>query len=383
MASLHAKWSNTPAAVRRSTSSAPTYLAERSERALRGNRVALLSAREATGRSFHTAFVCGCAEGVFPGSPARESYIPLAALARAVESDQPDAARRITARLDDAAIERAEKALFLTALTRATDTLVISTPARLGCEAATPSRVLEIETRGFATENAPRQESPCARAASAVAAAEPDELRAQRLRALDPLAGWWASPPPEERFPAIASFIMGASKLNSFARCPRQFFYRNVLKIKEPESIYLRVGNLVHDALKEIIAPGATRDEIRAALRDAGTREIAERLVSEKFQDAGVWMRELSVKYLDDMLHAVAALEAKREGNYTVRLLEESVEGEIDGMPFSGRFDRIDDVEGLGPRSDRLQGFRKCRQDVQDACSRRWSRISGRFQSTP
>lgn len=326
-----------------------TYLAERSGRAPAGNRVALVSAREATGRSFHTAFVCGCAEGVFPGSPARDGYVPWAALARAVEAGHPDAARDIAARLDDAAIERAENALFLTALTRATDTLVISTPARVGGEAATPSRILEIETRGFSVETAPRRESPCTRASSALAGTKPDAARVPGLRALDSLAGWWASPPPVERLPAIASFKMGASKLNSYARCPRQFFYRNVLKIKEPESIYLRVGNLVHDALKEIIAPGATRDEIRAALRDAGTREIAERLVSEKFQDAGVWMRELSVKYLDDMLRAVAALEAQREGNYTVRLLEESVEGEIDGMPFSGRFDRVDDVEGLGP----------------------------------
>ena len=326
-----------------------TYLAERSERALRGNRVALLSAREATGRSFHTAFVCGCAEGIFPGSPARDGYIPLAALARALGNDHPDAARGIAARLDDAAIERAENALFLTGLTRATDTLVISTPARLGGEAATPSRVLEIETRGFATENAPRQESPCARAASAVAATEPDEQRAQRLRALEPLTGWWASPQPEERLPAIASFRMSASKLNSYARCARQFFYREILDIDEPESIYLRVGSLVHEALKEIILPGATGDEVRAALQHAGTREIAERLVSGTFQDAGAWMRELAVKYLEDMLRDVTELEAQREGNYRVRMAEEKAVVELEGMTLSGRFDRVDDVEGVGP----------------------------------
>lgn len=326
-----------------------TYLAERSERALRGNRVALLSAREATGRSFHTTFVCGCAEGVFPGSPARDGYIPFAALARALESDHPDAARDIAARLDDATIERAENALFLTALTRATDTLVISTPARIGGEAATPSRVLEIETRGFATESAPRQESPCARAAGAVAATEPDEQRAQRLRALDPLAGWWATPKPEERYPAKPGFRMSASKLNSYARCARQFFYREILDIDEPESIYLRVGSLVHEALKEIISPGATGDEVRAALQHAGTREIAERLVTGTFQDAGAWMRELSVKYLEDMLHDVAELEAQREGNYRVRMAEEKAAVELEGMTLSGRFDRVDDVEGVGP----------------------------------
>jgi RecB family exonuclease len=327
------------------------YLAEPTDgaRASTGNRVTLLSAREATGRSFHTTFVCGCAEGHFPGAVSRDGYIPLAAVARALEAAHPEAARDIAARLEQTVLERSENALFLTALTRATDTLVITTPARVGGEAATPSRILEMETRGFATEDAPRRESPCARAACAVARTEPEEARAQRLRALDPLAGWWVTPPPEVRFPAKPEFTMGASKLNSYARCPRQFFYRQLLKIKEPESIYLRVGNLVHEALKEIIDPGATRDEIRAALLHAGTREIAERLVTSAFPDAGVWMRELSVKYLDDMLRAVAALEAEREGNYTVRMLEESVDGDVDGVPFSGRFDRVDDVEGLGP----------------------------------
>lgn len=326
-----------------------TYLAECGERAPAGNRVALLSAREASGRSFHTVFVCGCAEGVFPGAPARDGYISMVALARALERDHPDAARDIHARATDATIQRAENALLLTAMTRATHTLVISTPARVGGEAATPSRVLEIETRGFDVETSPRRESPCTRASSAMASAKPDAARVPRLRALDPLAGWWATSEPEARYPAKPEFTMGASKLNSYARCPRQFFYRQVLKIKEPDSIYLQVGSLVHDALKEIIPSGATGDQVRAALRDAGTREIAERLVNEKFQNAGAWMRELSVKYLDDMLRAVAALEAEREGNYTVRMLEEPVDGPVDGMPFSGRFDRVDDVEGLGP----------------------------------
>jgi CRISPR/Cas system-associated exonuclease Cas4 (RecB family) len=60
-------------------------------------------------------------------------------------------------------------------------------------------------------------------------------------------------------------------------------------------------------------------------------------------------MRELSVKYLENMLRDVAGLEAQREGNYRVRLLEEKVEGDVEGMPLRGRFDRIDDVDGIGP----------------------------------
>jgi superfamily I DNA/RNA helicase/CRISPR/Cas system-associated exonuclease Cas4 (RecB family) len=325
-----------------------TYLAGRNERAPRGNRVALLSAREATGRSFRTAFVCGCAEGLFPGAVSRDSYIPVKALARALEADHPDAARDIAVRLDDAAIERAENALFLTAITRATDTLVITAPARVGGEIATPSRVLGIDARAFKTAGAPRVESPCARAANAVSRSEPESKLAERLRLLDPLAGWWGAPKPAERLPALSAFKMSASKLSSYARCPRQFFYRSVLEIDETESIYLRIGSLVHDALHEIITPGATGDEVRAALQHAGTREIAERLVTQTFPDAGQWMRELAVKYLEDMLRDVAALEAQREGNYRVRFREEPVEDVVEGMPLRGRIDRVDDVDGVG-----------------------------------
>ncbi len=325
-----------------------TYLTGRSEGTTRGNRVALLSAREATGRSLHTVFVCGCAEGFFPGAVSHTSYIPLPAIARALESDHPEAARNIAARLDDSTIERAENALFLTALTRATEALVITTPTRIEGEEARPSRVLGIDTRAFAIEDAPRIQSPCARSASAVSRTERDPKRAERLRALDPLAGWWAAPKPADRLPALAAFKMSASKLSSYARCPRQFFYRSVLEIDETESIYLRIGSLVHDALHEIITPGATGDEVRAALEHAGTREIAERLVTSTFPDAGAWMRELAVKYLGDMLRDVAELEAQREGNYRVRFREEPVEDVVEGMPLRGRFDRVDDVDGVG-----------------------------------
>lgn len=325
-----------------------TYLSGKSENLPRGNGVELLSAREATGRSFHTVFVCGCAEGFFPGAVARDGYIPLGALARSLESDYPEAALDIAARLDNAAIERGEKALFLTALTRATDVLTITSPSLVGGEPAIPPRVLALDARAFTIEHAPRVQSPCARAASAVSHAQPNARRAQRLRTLDALAGWWTAPLPTDRLPALAAFKMSASKLSSYARCPRQFFYRNVLEIDETESIYLRIGSLVHDALHEIITPDATGDEVRAALQHASTREIAERLVTRTFPDAGPWMRELSVKYLEDMLRDVAALEAQREGSYRVRFREEPVEEVIEGMPLRGRIDRVDDVDGVG-----------------------------------
>ncbi|HXV13659.1 MAG TPA: PD-(D/E)XK nuclease family protein, partial [Candidatus Krumholzibacteria bacterium] len=229
------------------------------------------------------------------------------------------------------------------------DTLVITTPARVAGEAATPSRALAIETRAFATETAARTPSPCARAADAVARARPDPALAARVRTRDVLAGWWVTSAPEARYPAQPGFSMSASKLGSYTRCARQFFYREILDIEEDESIYLQVGSLVHDALKEIIAPGATGDEVLAALQHAGTREIAERLVTDTFKDAGAWMRELSVKYLEDMLRYVAQLESQRQGSYRVRVVEETVEAVIEGMPLRGRFDRVDDVDGVGP----------------------------------
>jgi superfamily I DNA/RNA helicase/RecB family exonuclease len=325
------------------------YLGQRTAHARGASRVQLLSAREATGRTFHTTFVCGAAEGFFPGVASRDGYIPLIALARAIEPVHPDAAHDIAGRLDEASVERSENALFLTALTRAAESLTITAPARIAGEATLLPRALAAGGREFAGETVTRTTSPAARAASAVAGAPPSEHLAERLRPLDELAGWWVSPPPTQRLPRLNEFSMSPSKLNSFARCARQFFYEKVLNIARPDSIYLRVGSMVHEALREIIPPGATRDEVRAALKNAGTREIAERLVSRDMKEAGAWMRELSVNYLEDMLVHVAALEAEREGDYRVRVQEEKVETEVEGMPLRGRFDRIDDVDGVGP----------------------------------
>jgi RecB family exonuclease len=326
-----------------------TYLGEPVHRRTAPGRVALLSPREATGRSFAAVFVCGCAEGFFPAGVVRDGYISMAALARALEKVDADAAADLAARVDEAAVARAENALFLTALTRAHDTLTMLSPAKIGGESTLPARVLDADARPFRKEPGGRLTSPCARAAAAVAAAPATAALAAKLRPLDALAGWWVSPPAPERWPALASFSMSASKLNSYARCPRQFFYRKVLKLDEPESIYLRVGSLVHDALKEIIPVGSTGDEVRAALRGAGTREIAERLVSKEMQDAGAWMKALSVRYLEDMLASVVKLESEREGDYRVRMLEEPIDADIGGMPLSGRMDRVDDAEGVGP----------------------------------
>ncbi len=325
------------------------YLGEPVHRLAATGRVAFLSPREASGRSFRTVFVCGCAEGYFPAADVRDGYISMAALARALEPVNPDAAADLAARVDETKVERVENALFLTALTRARESLTILCPAKIAGEATVPARVLAADERPFTTETTGRVTSTCARAAAAVAMSPGGEATAAKLREIDALAGWWVSPPPPERLPTMASFTMSPSKLNSYARCPRQFFYRNVLRLEEPESIYLRVGSLVHEALKEIIPVGATGDEVRAALGHAGTREIAERLVSKEMGDAGVWMRDLSVHYLEDMLTHVAELEAQREGSYRVRVQEESVETSIEGMPMRGRFDRIDDVDGLGP----------------------------------
>jgi hypothetical protein len=48
-------------------------------------------------------------------------------------------------------------------------------------------------------------------------------------------------------------------------------------------------------------------------------------------------------------LRDVAELEGQREGNYRVRLVEEPIKTEVEGMPLRGRLDRVDDVDGVGP----------------------------------
>ncbi|HEX6789697.1 MAG TPA: PD-(D/E)XK nuclease family protein, partial [Candidatus Krumholzibacteria bacterium] len=142
---------------------------------------------------------------------------------------------------------------------------------------------------------------------------------------------------------------LSPSRLQTYTNCERKFFFQRILRIDEPGSIYLEVGSVFHEVLKELIPVGANSGEVRAALRSDAT-EIIDRAITKIMPGAGEWLRELTHVHMRLMLDGVHALEERRDGEYHVLSVETSASypSEEDAV-LTGRLDRIDDVEGLGP----------------------------------
>ncbi|MFH1009636.1 MAG: PD-(D/E)XK nuclease family protein, partial [bacterium] len=138
---------------------------------------------------------------------------------------------------------------------------------------------------------------------------------------------------------SLLPFPVPVTALAQFIRCPRQFFYEQILKLEIPERpTALLVGSLLHEAMAHFLAPGvaASRpnmDRIRSWIRDHfrscdelislpdGIRFSLERFVGsalDKFFEQDVWQG-------------------------TVESVEQSFELMVPGgFPLKGRVDRID-----------------------------------------
>jgi hypothetical protein len=144
--------------------------------------------------------------------------------------------------------------------------------------------------------------------------------------------------------------VLSPSSLDTFSRCARKFFYAKVLRIPEPGSIYLDVGNVLHGTLKRIIEPGTDGDTVRAQLESGDFSVAVDEVLHEEMPDAPPWLQDLTRVHIALMLRRVATLEAGRSQPYTVRTVEQNLDLTVDGeIVLRGRVDRIDDVEGLGP----------------------------------
>lgn len=312
-----------------------------------GARVALLSARESSGRAFRAVALIGAAEGVFPAAESRQGYMPVEALAAALAARSPGAARDLGVRADRDEAARGEHALLLTALTRAREHLCVSAPARAGSDAAEPARVLSALFSG-AGGVLPRAHGAAARAVTAVARADKTPANAALAGACDPVMGRWLVEPAPGRLPRAIGSTISASGLEAFFVCPRRFFYARLLRVPEPDSIHLAIGNLFHGVLKDVVVPGMTRAQVNDALASAETVELLERAIASEMAEHGEWVRALSRHHLVRMLALLRAVEADREGDYRVLEVEKDVEFSTGGTRVRGRIDRVDEVAGLG-----------------------------------
>ena len=282
----------------------------------RRNVVHVLSAHEARQWVLPVVFVCGLVEGLFPQPHKQNLFFPDGACARLN-------AAGICVRTA-AEWEREERALFDSALTRATLLTTLSYPQN---DARGERTLRSAYLENWAIEE---QESRLVRP-------RPRELR-------DP-----GGAPPGIRAPRLLEILgqkttrMSPTSLESYLQCPFQYFGSRLLRLKaapprpEERLDFLTQGNIVH----EVLARWCAQPQDMAALFE----DIFARTLEEKQIPAGYHTERLRNAMLDDLL-AFTRAERFPPGEFQSRT-EEKFEFVLDdSLLISGKIDRLDVAGG-------------------------------------
>ena len=277
----------------------------------RRNVVHVLSAEEARQWVLPVVFVCGMVEKQFPRFHPQDPFFPDAARCRL-----NDAGIRVRTAAE---FEREERALFDSAISRATMLVTLSYPEFDAREERTlPSLYLE-ELR-----------------------LAPEESRAVRPQPRYPPA---LRGPAEIRVPGLLEFLrektakLSPTDLESFLQCPFQYFGRRTLRLKaapcrpQDRLDFLMQGNIVHEVLA---AWWADQGDVAPLFES-----VFERYVEEQRIPSGYHTERLRNAMLDD-LRAFAGDERWPRGDFQSRMEERFVFRLDESLEIAGKIDRLD-----------------------------------------
>lgn len=133
-----------------------------------------------------------------------------------------------------------------------------------------------------------------------------------------------------------AQMRWSASRLRTWLECKRRFYYRYIEGLEEKESEELNEGLILHRVLEGLFRERDHYDDPERMSREfaiLAAREL------ERHGSAGRYL----LAYWNRKLEPYFRQEAKRFAQgWRVESIEEAVEGEIAGLRFGGRIDRID-----------------------------------------
>ncbi len=136
------------------------------------------------------------------------------------------------------------------------------------------------------------------------------------------------------------TFTWSSQSLKSFLECKRKFYYRYIKQITEPSSQELNEGRVLHEILARVIKAGSSfssKDELKKAL--------AKELAKYKKDDSELlYKKPLWIDMLDGFIENQIEHFAK---GWQVKRCEFGLSGEIDGLKFTGRVDRLDVRDGI------------------------------------
>jgi|GEM_PF-1775727 len=301
--------------------------------------VVLISPREAAAHHWKSVFVAGLADGEFPAWDRPRGYIPWSDLRRA-SGVAFDGGRSADER------EHAEYALLLTALTRATHKISLTTSVtHNGRDLAAPVAPIANLFPDTGPESVPK--SMTWRAAHAVIAAEQEFGQAPPAGAsvVEQLV---LRARPEPNAFSVPPFPVSASRIGEWYTCPRRLFYGRVLGMRVEPGVSARIGRMLHAVLERIGSRYPERAD-RVARGQAGDFDqiIHEVCTAESALPPHSIVAELSERTLRSYVDVFLQFEQERGGTARIVDVETDVAFEYDGVRIAGIVDRVDGDDAL------------------------------------
>lgn len=238
--------------------------------------VRVMTVHQSKGLEFPVVFVVGLSEGVFPVAMREDRLLPaggLNILQARLDARRPAVSFYNPYPSDAEDHLEEERRLFFVAMTRAQEGLVLTWPQRVGHDPVSPApflREIGLEPQAAATDERPLSLSEARVRLAALSEADraaleklwreqhpADEGAARFFERLRP-----APPPPpavdQVRLPA--DFRFTASALQAYLECPRRFFFKHVLRVRDPREAAdpsLALGRALHACLEALHADGS------------------------------------------------------------------------------------------------------------------------------
>ncbi len=160
---------------------------------------------------------------------------------------------------------------------------------------------------------------------------------------------------PQESDPFVEEFDAmqmrwSASRLKSWLECKRHFYYRYIEGLEEKESEEINEGLILHRVLEELFKKQRYYEDAKQLAKEFELIALKE---LKRYGSSGNYL----LAYWKQRLKPYFQKEAERFAQgWRVERVEMNLEGEIAGLRFGGRIDRIDIREGKALALDYKSG---------------------------
>ena len=324
--------------------------------------VGVHSCREVKGCYFPTVFVIGCSELLFPSAARRESILPVTAIVNALDDGAPGHTVAFYSGRTRSQQLTEEYHQLYTALIRSTGELYVTAPEMFsGADHPAPAAILKetISPQFYNVTPHDSKSPPQVRFAANWVGEGEFRGDAADLESLSPACAQWRAPRPATSSIEVERFPLSKSSIESYVKCPRQFFYRKVLRIPDDESLPARVGSLVH----EVMAVLGQKYPSKKELHENATEAVIGRTIDAVIhKDGTIDPSSLFGRSLKFHIGRITGkfLEVDRENAnaYTIAGVEEKLSFAYAKSDFVGFVDRVEkSTEGESVIVDFKTGF--------------------------